>query len=56
MASDIDDFSKEQMTKKAMLGLTPFYNNGHTSAKFTQDDEGEALPNARLCWLKNAKP
>ena len=54
MASDIDDFSKEQMTKKAMLGLTPFYNNGHTSAKFTQDDEGEALDGTQ-CAIVLAK-
>ena len=43
MATDIEDFSKERMTKSAMLGLTPFYNNAQTSAKFTQDDNGETL-------------
>jgi len=54
MASDIDDFSKEQMTKSAMLGLTPFYINGHTSAKFTQDDNGEAL-DGNQCAIVLAK-
>jgi hypothetical protein len=54
MASDIDDFSKEQMTKNAMLGLTPFYNNGHTSAQFTQDDNGEALDGTQ-CAIVLAK-
>jgi len=54
MDADIDDFRKEQMTKKAKFGLAPFYNNGHTSAKFTQDDEGEALDGTQ-CAIVLAK-
>jgi hypothetical protein len=54
MTTDIEDFSKERMTKSAMLGLTPFYNNAQTSAKFTQDDNGETLDGTQ-CAIVLAK-
>ena len=54
MTSDIDEFSKVQMTKSAKMGLMPFYNNGHTSAKFTQDEQGEELDGTQ-CAIVLAK-